>query len=95
MTTIVFAITGGAVCVALVAAARRVDGASNARHLRRVPWTVPAVVRDRLVGALAAADVDTAPETAVQTCAIGVAACACSSPQRSRRRSWFPSRLLP
>ncbi|MFI5046810.1 MAG: type II secretion system F family protein [Acidimicrobiia bacterium] len=76
MTTILLVVTGTAVSVALVVAARRADGAAHARHLRHVPWEMPAALRHRLAGALAAADVDTTPEAAVQACAIGAAACA-------------------
>lgn len=76
MSTVLLAVAGAAVCAALVVVARGAEGAARARRLRSTSWRVPTALRPRLVDALAAADVEVTPEVAVQSVAIGVAACA-------------------
>ena len=68
------ALSGAAACGGLVCAARRADADEQVRRLRAtVRWTVPDPWRTRLLAALRAADIDVAPEVAVQTWVIAVA----------------------
>jgi tight adherence protein B len=74
MLTVVLAVAGSVVCVALVRAARRAESGARVGRLRADrAWRLPARIRSPLALALYDADVRAEPEAAVQVWVVGVA----------------------
>ncbi len=73
MTTLLIAVVGTGLALALARAGRRVEGGRRARGLGRPRrWRVPTRFRGRLERALADAALEVQPETAVELAAMGV-----------------------